>query len=201
MNEIRLLCKSNKVGLLCFTETWLDDSVNDAEIEIENYCLIRNDRNRRGGGVCIYLRSDICFKPREDLHDEQIEAIWINVLPKTKPILVGVCYRPPDQTNFYELLDDVCSKCLDFLNSEIILLGDFNTDVTRDELSMTKALRNFCSSIGLHQLIKEPTRVCISTQTTIDLVLVSDKLRIANSGVIHYGLSDHAMIFCTRKLK
>jgi len=43
--------------------------------------------------------------------------------------------------------------------------------------------------------------VCSTTQTTIDLVLVSDKSRITESGVIKYGLSDHSIIFCTRKIK
>lgn len=32
ITEIRLLSNSNKVGLFCFTETWLDDSIKDAEI-------------------------------------------------------------------------------------------------------------------------------------------------------------------------
>lgn len=49
--------------------------------------------------------------------------------------------------------------------------------------------------------IEEPTRVCSSTQTIIDLVLVSEKTRIAESGVINYGFSDHSIVFCTRKIK
>ena len=43
--------------------------------------------------------------------------------------------------------------------------------------------------------------MCSTTQTTIDLVLVSDKLRVAESGVINYGLSDNSIMFCTRKTK
>ncbi|XDV31768.1 hypothetical protein PO909_002727 [Leuciscus waleckii] len=37
ITEIRHLSKSRKVGIFCFTETWLDDSITDAEIELENY--------------------------------------------------------------------------------------------------------------------------------------------------------------------
>ncbi len=153
-------------------------------------------------GVCVYVRSDIGFNQRMDLNNDQIEAVWLNILlPKSKPILVGACYRPPDQTMFYEILDEVCSKCTDFVNSEVIMIGDFNTDIRKTDLSGYKGLMNFCRSFSLHQLIKEPTRVCSSTQTIIDLVLVSDKSRIADSGVRNYGLSDHSIVFCTRKIK
>lgn len=202
ITEIRHLSKSGKVGVFCFTKTWLDDSITDAEIELENYLVIRRDRNRKGGGVCIYVRSDIGFNHRTDLKSEQIEAVWLDILlPMSKPILICACYRPPDQTQFYELLEDVCSNCMDLVKSEVIMLGDFNTDFQKSDVSGYKALKNFCRSFSLHQLINEPTHVRSISQTTIDLVLVSDKSRITESGVIQYGLSDHYIIFCTKKIK
>jgi hypothetical protein len=77
------------------------------------------------------------------------------------------------------------------------MMGDFNTDIQKRDGSGYKALMNFCRSFSLYQLINESTRVCSNTQTTIDLVLVSDKSRIAQSGVINYGLSYHSIVFCT----
>ena len=47
--------------VLAFTESWLNDSVNNAQITIPFYCdPFRSDRNdgRRGGGVCVYVRRD-----------------------------------------------------------------------------------------------------------------------------------------------
>ena len=38
------------------TETWLDGTVNNTEVNIDGYLLERNYRNREGGGV--YIRSD-----------------------------------------------------------------------------------------------------------------------------------------------
>lgn len=91
-------------------------AVKDAEIEIENYFLIRRDRNRKGGGVCVYVGSDIGFNQRLDLNIDQIEPVWFEILlPKRKPILVETCYRPPDKSTFYELLEEACSKCMDFI--------------------------------------------------------------------------------------
>ena len=45
----------------------------------------------------------------------------------------------------------------------------------------------------------KPTRVSETSQTTIDLIVTSDKSKISSSGTILCGLSDHHMIFCTRK--
>ena len=202
MTDIRLLFKSNKVGILCFTETFLDSSINDSEINVDNYTVVRRDRNRNGGGVCIYVRSDIVFNIRSDLDHEHIEAVWLDILlPKSKPILVGACYRPPDQNDFYKILEEVCANTVDFVKTEAIVIGDLNTNIQKNNTAIYKALKSFCYFFDLHQLIVEPTRICDSSQTTIDLILTSDRSKIANSGVIHYGLSDHSIIFCTRKIQ
>lgn len=200
MDEIRLLFASNKVGIISFSETWLDNSINDSEIEIENYVVIRKDRNRNGGGVCVYIRSDICYNVRTDLDHAHIEAVWLDILfPNSKPLLIGALYRPPDQSHFYVDLEEMCLNSVDFGKTEAILIGDFNTNTLKKDSSIFKSLRNFCHLCSLHQLISQFTRVSTSSQTILDLVLTSDKSKISNSGVIDYGLSDHSMIFCTRK--
>ena len=148
--------------------------------------------------MCIYVRADIGFNHRTDLYSDQIEAVWLDILlPKSKPILIGACYRPPDQTQFFELLEELCTTRFNLIKSEVIMMGDFNTDIQKRDGSGYKALMNFCRSFSLYQLINESTRVCSNTQTTIDLVLASDKSRIAQSGVINYGLSYHSIVFCT----
>ena len=107
LSEARILMAKTKAAVLAVTEAWLDESMTDAEIEIYGYVVQRNDRNRNGGGVCLYVRSDIAYNPRPDLSTDDLESLWIDLLlPKTKPILVGVCYRPPKQSNFYDLLED-----------------------------------------------------------------------------------------------
>ena len=53
---------------------------------------------------------------------------------------------------------------------------------------------------SLKQLIQFPTRVMCSTSTLTDQVLASFPLRAFQKGVIKVGLSDHQLIFCTRKI-
>lgn len=199
LDEIRLMMCNSKVGIVCFSETWLDASISDTEIEIENYVVLRKDRNRNGGGICVYIRADICFNRRMDLNHDLIEAVWFDVqLTKSKPILIGALYRPPDQNNFYQLLEESFVPGSDF-KDEVIMIGDFNTDVSNKEHGMYKAFNVFCQVFDLQQLIKEPTRVAKMSQTVIDLILVSEQSMISQSGVVNCTMSDHSLIYCTRK--
>ena len=48
-------------------ETRLDNTVSDSEVKISGYDIVRRDRNRSGGGVTMYIRSNISFINRNDL--------------------------------------------------------------------------------------------------------------------------------------
>ena len=45
-----------------------------------------------------------------------------------------------------------------------------------------------------------PTRVTCETSTLIDHILINSDEKISQYGVIDIGISDHQMIYCTRKL-
>ena len=59
--------------LLALNETRLDSAISNDIVKIRVYDIVRNDRSRKGGGVCIYLRSTINFKIRNDLVPDNIE--------------------------------------------------------------------------------------------------------------------------------
>ena len=83
------------------TETWLDDSCNWA-VNVQGYSLFRKDcQNRRGGEVCLYVRS--CLKPtvREDISErhKHVESLWVEIHggKNNNKILIGVYYKPPNK--------------------------------------------------------------------------------------------------------
>ena len=45
------LIHTMKADILCVSETWLDPSISDLDIEIVNYAIHRHDRNRHGGAL------------------------------------------------------------------------------------------------------------------------------------------------------
>ena len=61
LDELHLLCADSSPHVVCIVETWLDDSVFDNKLTIPNYCLVRLDRNRHGGGVLLYIRDDLSY--------------------------------------------------------------------------------------------------------------------------------------------
>ena len=67
--------------------------------------------------------------------------------------------------------------------------------------SQTKKYLEFCKTFGLKQLLISPTRVTPNTSTLDNHILTNTNKKITQWGLINIGLSDHQMIFCTRKIK
>ena len=214
IDEIRSIAYRTNGAIIGITESKLDDSVTNSEIDIDNYVLIRNDRNRKGGGVACYIRKDINFTQKSVFNNE-IENIFIDILlPKTKPFTVGIFYRPPNKSNFLENIADDFTK-LHTENNDIFILGDMNINLSKNgkyisdrsyknDAATTCPLFNkyqeFLSNFRLKQLIKSPTRITCNTSSLIDHVLTNAENKVSQSGMLDTGLSDHQMIFCTRKL-
>ena len=59
-------------------ETKLDENVSEDEIALEGYTVIRNDRNTSGGGVALFVHSDVLFIKRSDLSCE-LESLSIEL--------------------------------------------------------------------------------------------------------------------------
>ena len=92
ISELRSLAVKTNAAVICLSETWLDDSITDSEISIDGYCLVRRDRNKSGGGVCMYIRNVISFSPRIDLDIDGLEVFFCDILlPKSKPIVIETC--------------------------------------------------------------------------------------------------------------
>ena len=63
---------------------------------------------------------------KEQFKTPEIENVFFEILlPNTKPIVVGIIYQPPSQSEFLESTNTHFSK-LDTNNNEIYIRGDFN---------------------------------------------------------------------------
>ena len=79
IDEIQYIAKLREAAVIGISESKLDDSVISSEIQIENYDLIRSDRNRYGGGVACFIRNDLPDSTKSFLPPE-IENIFIEIL-------------------------------------------------------------------------------------------------------------------------
>ena len=59
--------------------------------------------------------------------------------------------------------------------------------------------REFCARHGLTQLVKSATRITKNTSTILGHILTNSTDKIFKVGTMDIGLSDHQLIYCTRK--
>ena len=198
IEELRVIAKSTNAAIIGISESKLDESVLEPEIQIDDYKILHCDRNRHGGGVACYKRNDWSYNilwvfPRE------IESVLFEILlPNSKPITVGAIYRPPNQSNFLEVLNENMNK-IDSISSKIYILDDFNINLLNSKSipSDVKSYYDFCTFLAC---IKVSTRITCSSATIIDHILANYPERVTQQGIIDVGLSDHQLIFCTRKI-
>ena len=106
IDELRVLLSDKPLDILSINETRLDDSVSDNEVYIPGYDIIRRDREhngRFGGGVCIYVRSNINFSLRPDLSDISSMIKGVLSQPNFSPQTNTTQLFPQINTNFNNL--------------------------------------------------------------------------------------------------
>ena len=125
IDELRHIARLTNAAVIGISESKVDDSVPTSKIQIDEYDLLRCDRNRHGGGVVCYVRNTLSYNVKS-YFPKDIESILFELLlPNTKPIVVGAIYCPPNQTNFMEIFNENLSK-VDTNNVESYILGDFS---------------------------------------------------------------------------
>lgn len=103
--NVRSLCPSNRAkridilhseliirdkhDIICVSETWLDDTISNESVDIPNYQCFRNDRNKEGGGVAIYVNDYLPVKRRKDLESDQLETVLIELFSQGKRFIIG----------------------------------------------------------------------------------------------------------------
>ena len=71
--------------------------------------------------------------------------------------------------------------------------------INKEIAHLTGSYLEFCFTHSLEQIITRPTRITDQTATLIDHILTNSPDKVSQSGVIDLGLSDHDLIYCTRK--
>ena len=174
IDEPRDITNYIKPAILGITESKLDSSVTNAEVNINGYSIIRNDRNRNGGGVACYIRNDLCFNIK-NIFSNSIEHVFFEIfIPKVKPIAIGIFYRPPNENDFLNIFSNEFQQ-IDSKTNEIYLLGDFNINLLQNgkfilkenqsyklkssSSALVNKYKEFCQTFSLTEIIKEPTRI------------------------------------------
>ena len=194
MDQLSFIMNELQIDILGISETKLNSTVNDYELHIDGYDLIRKDQETdRGCGIAIYIRSNISYTSCPNLQDNNTETLWINVqLTKSLKFLLCMFYRPPSaRVSYRETFINNCDKATS-TNSNIVVIGDFNCNmlnITKNETN--NWMKDLCTLYKFEQLVKDPTRVTPISSTLIDLILTSMPEYHTNTDLIKVTLSDH----------
>ena len=144
----------------------------------------RESNGKNGGGVCIYIRSNINFQLRADLSPNNLEFLTVEITkPRSKPFLVSTWYRPPQSSpdlfsTFERIFDNIDAE-----NLELYLMGVLNCNLLSEVVNNNSChLLSIIDIYGLTQLITESTRVTQYSSTLIDLWLTNSPDKISKSG-------------------
>jgi hypothetical protein len=135
IDEVRQFANNHQPAIMCFTETWLKDTVDNNVIFIDHHSVVRRDRTHaQYGGVCMYVRASTPVTILTEYNVEDIEILWCKLRPSRLPrgfsnLIVATVYHPPtaDDNVLINHLTDTLSKIESTMpHAAIIIAGDFN---------------------------------------------------------------------------
>jgi hypothetical protein len=205
------IIEEREIDIMSLTETNLNEDTPNENISIENYNIIRVDRDLnfsnkiKGGGVLLYIKNHLKYKIIEQGTQNKIEQVWCVVtLPKSEKLGIGIIYRPPS-VSYTEL--SCIENQLENLVPQVdhmIIAGDFNVDYSKQVTLGYKFLKQTLDPYNVTQIINLPTRTTSNTSTIIDHIyvshsLVSPEVYVEDMSQIRNrngnSLSDHNLIY------
>ena len=199
-DELEVLMRENKIDILALNETKLDSKTEDEQVSIPDYTDLCCERNSH---VAIYLRDTLNLEHRTDLKTDNLEMICIELKPEcSKPFILLAWYRPPNYETETLTKVNTLLETLEKEHKETLSIGDVNCNdldlVGKNKVLET--LRNIYHEYQLKQLIRNPTRSTLTSQTLIDHFAKNKPKLIINFGIFTTGFSDHDLIFEIRKV-
>ena len=149
------------------------------------------------GGVLIYVKKSLNFKPRNDLNiykAKELESIFIEIInEKESNDVVGVIYRHPCMDP-NEFIDDHLKGIADKIsleNKKVFIAGDFNFDLLNVSAhNETFEFFDTMMSNFLLPVITLPTKINRGNNTLIDNIFTNHLHPDTKSGNLEINLSD-----------
>ena len=207
IEDIADIFGSQMCHIICISESFLKPTLPSNLAYIDGYTLVRNDRlGKPRGGVAMYVRKDLKFKVvynSDPQYSVKTEILLVEVKMNSKPVLLGVFYRPPT-TGFLNQVEEVLAEFVPRYE-HFICLGDWNADWSLDRWDVNQ-LKFMFDSLNLEVVPSAPTchvvNARVNSHTTLDLIVTSNIDRVANHGQFSVPfISIHDVIFASYSLR
>ena len=180
--------------VIAMSETWLDESIANATVELPNYAVFRRDRNRHGGGVLLYVNLRFSAEQCIDINLQGTEMVIVRITIGQKKILIACCYRPPGQlaheirtfmADFQTLVDYALYNNFD----NFFVLGDMNDRCVewnddRPVSELGSQLKDLVLMNNLYQLIETPTHFTDRSAYLLDILITDSPGLMTNCGTL-----------------
>ena len=173
-----------------------DESFPFAQFKVTDFSLHRKDRDRHGGRISLYMRSDIPHRRQYDLEPETPHGIEFMIIETRlyraeKWFLVSV-YKPPKikERVFEIIFTDIC-KSLQRESPHWFVMGYKNLD-----MNFAKFLCDVSMVFNLTNLVNGPTCFKCDTPFSVDVVLSSEPKRFKCALNTRCSLSDFHNFTC-----
>ena len=93
-DELQAVCLTLDPDIICITKTWLSSDIEDQEIVLSDYYSCCLDRNRHGGGLVIFYRSTLGYKPVL-FGSNDLELLIVSFHNDNCRVCIALFYRPP----------------------------------------------------------------------------------------------------------
>ncbi len=65
IDKLITIFQALKTHIVAITKSWLHDQINDAEMAIHDYHIFRKEREGRGGGALLFIKSSL--RPKQQI--------------------------------------------------------------------------------------------------------------------------------------
>ena len=186
----------------------LDPKLEEKDIDVsqEGYnCLHKFCKEKRGGGLSLYVANGIDFMNRPDLEyfDSEMESLFIEAegsnFNLSSNIIIAVIYRMPNTS--LDIFNDRIASILNTITREDKLcyfLGNLNIDLLKHENhNPTSGLLDIMYSYNMFPLITKPTRVTKDTATLIDHTFTNNFKTDQSMYKKYYAPVYHIILLCS----
>lgn len=195
---------SNDIDAILVSESFLKPSLSSLQFSLPGFILIRNDRTGKGGGgVAIYLRSNIPYTilaSSPNAYHEAAEYLLLEISLNHSKILLMVLYSPSLHIDYFTTLDNLLHHYCPFYR-DILLLGDFNTCLLKNDCRANK-LSNILASVNLNILPLSATHKspnCLPS--LLDLIIVSQPSNVKVYGQMASCFSYHDLLYMSYNIR
>lgn len=197
---------NKNIQAIVVSETWLKPCLPTTLYSLPGFHLIRNDRtSSRGGGVAIYLRSNIPFSvistSPQPPPSNAGEHLFVEVILSNNKILLGAYYSHSSSVNYFSSFEKILEDLIP-LYSHNIILGDFNTCLLKQD-HRTHSFESIIKSCNMHILPFSATHHAPNySPSLLDLCIVSSPQHVAKHGQCSAdNFSYHDLIFLSYKIR